>query len=560
MAKVQATGVLDQPIGQAQAIAPSKAGIDELRASRPVIRAEDTRSGDLTRELLTAAPGGQVAAASAAVSGAPFHGRIANLQGARVTASPVIRSGLERIAPTGNQHAFIVDFGRSVSVLGLQLAKTGTIALVVPWMGTDFARDAVYVRPTNLIGGHDVGLSGLETTKLLVQLTGGPTSESAFAGECVITTGTLPANVRASLNGRLPFWTQAGPLDREVALTGLGEDLEALLADAQQTTVVTLTLASDAPGVLSLDFDPAATQIDSSVPARWAGQPSTAVALAALAPQAVAVPLAADAGTAATWQIRRLVAEATGDFPPWRAYPAQEGAAPGNLGLRIDAAFSVARRLLPAQDIELHGVALLLRAPAAAAALHVELMPGADAPPAGAKPLAAAELTLEPGATADVAAGWHEVHFDAPVTVPAAGGAWLVVQARTGAAEWVAGAEAAAASTTTLGAAEGGRWDRYPPVGAGAPVAVAVAQTRILRTPLATENDALLTVAWSDLAGAAATADPGRDPVTIALERPGDQPLLVSTATGPVLELTITARAGGTLDIRGATILYREQP
>src|SRR4051794_15583423 len=92
---------------------------------------EDMTSADLTRQLLTAAPGGQVVAASATVTGAPFHGRVANLQGARVTASPVIRSAGKSVPATAKEHAFIVDFGRPVAVLGLRLDGLATISLVV---------------------------------------------------------------------------------------------------------------------------------------------------------------------------------------------------------------------------------------------------------------------------------------------------------------------------------------------------------------------------------------------------------------------------------------------
>jgi hypothetical protein len=513
---------------------------------------EDTTSGDILDRLIATLPaGGQVAAATAAVTGATFHGRIAKLQGARVTASPLIRVAKTNVPATATERAFIADFGRSISVLGLELVGGGTISLVVPWMGTDFAADSIYQRGA-LVGGVEVGLSGLETTKLLIQVNGSSVTPENFGSNCIIRTGTLPSNVRASLNGRLPFWTQPGPLDGKAPITGLAEDLNALLASADARVAVKLTLTTDTPGVLELDFDAAAAQVDLSAQARWAGKPGTDVALAALQAQTVAVPLATD--STATWQIRRLIADVTGDFPSWRAYPAQDSDAPGDLGLKVDATFSVARRLRRPQDIELHGIALLLRAPAAPAELHVELMPGADGPPPGAKPLAAAELTLQPGPDGPVT-GWHEVLFDAPVTLPAGGGAWLVVQARTGAAEWVGAAEPASLATTTLGAAQGGRWDRYPPVGG----AVAVAQTRLLRTPLPTENDPLLSVAWADLGGAAATADPGREPAPIELPRPDGTPLSVSPDTGFVLALSLTAASSGTLSFQRATTFYREK-
>ena len=510
--------------------------------SRRVRTEEDKASGDVSKLILELAPGGRVAAATATVSGTAFHGRIANLQGARVTASPVIRSDKANVEPTSTEQAFIVDFGRSISVLGLRLAEDGTISLVVPWMGTDFAPDAVHKG-----AGNDAALSGLETTKLLVQVKNCTATEATFAGLCTITTGTPPSNVRASLNDRLPFWTQPGPLDREVTLTGLAEDLNALLAAAEAPVAVMLALSSDTLGVLKLDFDEDGAEVELSAQARWGSRSSTDVALAALQPQIVAVPLVGD--STATWQINGLTAELTGEFPPWRAYPAPAAGAPGPLGLRVDATFSVARRLLVEQDVELHGVGLALRGGAAAAELHVELLAGADAPPQAAKPLAAAELTLAAGAT-----GWQEVLFDGPVGLPAPSGGWLVVQAKTGAAEWAAAAEAPVAATATLGAAQGGRWERYPPVGG----AVAVAQARLLRTPLPTENEPLLTIAWADLEGSAASADPGRERSAVELARP-DGTLEASPATDHVLELSLTAATSGTLTLQRATALYREK-
>ena len=383
-----------------------------------------------------------------------------------------------------------------------------------------------------------------------MQVRNSSATAASFAGECTITTGTLPSNVRASLNGRLPFFTQPGPLDREVTLTGLAEDLDALVADAEEPVAVTLALTTDTPGVLTLDFDAAGIAVQRSAPARWGAQASTAVTLAALEPQAVAVPLVAGSATS-TWQITSLIAEVSGEFGPWRAHPAQATSAPGPLGLRLDATFSVARRVLAAHDVELYGVALPLRGGAAPAEVHVELLEGGAVPPQAGAPLAAAELAVPAGGAG---AAWHEVLFDAPVAVAAATGAWLVVQARTGSAEWAAAAEPAGAATATLGAAQGGRWERYPPVGG----AVAVAQARLLRAPLPTENAPLLTIAWADLEGAPAAIDPGRERTTLELTRSGAA-LETGPATGYVLSLSVTAAASGTLRVERATTHYREK-
>ena len=135
----------------------------QVKPDRAVFGQEDSASGDVARQILELPPGARIAAAPATVGGATFRGRIANLQGARVTASPVIRAGRKNVPPTSTEQAFIVDFGRSISVLGLDLVNDGVISLVVPWMGTDFAPDPAYERPAKVVGSLGVALSGLET-------------------------------------------------------------------------------------------------------------------------------------------------------------------------------------------------------------------------------------------------------------------------------------------------------------------------------------------------------------------------------------------------------------
>ena len=145
------------------------------------------------------------------------------------------------------------------------------------------------------------------------------------------------------------------------------------------------------------------------------------------------------------------------------------------MGLKIDATFSAARLLVPGADAEVYGVALPLRV-SGAAEVHVALVADDGGAPGSGKPLAATVITPE---TRD---GWHEALFAGPVKLGAAG-AWLVVQAKTGAVEWTGAAEAASAATRTLGAAASARWAPFP-------VAV-VAQARLLRKPFATENTPL---------------------------------------------------------------------
>jgi hypothetical protein len=196
------------------------------------------------------------------------------------------------------------------------------------------------------------------------------------------------------------------------------------------------------------------------------------------------------------------------------------------LGLRIDATFNAARRIAGGA---LYGVALPLRV-SGPAELHVALVAEDAGVPGSAKPLAAAVLTPANGI------GWYEALFAAPVSTEPA---WLVVQAKTGAVEWAAAAEAPDPSTRTLGAAGSARWSAFPPVPGG----VVVAQARVLRAPLATQNAPLLTVGWDD--------------ASIALDPPGSVAFSGAVATSDhTLTLRVRAQSSGVLTLGPATAVY----
>jgi hypothetical protein len=464
----------------------------------------DAASGELSVPLLSLPDGARVASATATLTGHAFHGLLANLAGARVMAASVIygTSGTTS-APTSAVKALIVDFGRPVSVLDLRVTG-GEITLVLPWLGIDFAK-------TNgpSAGVSHARLSGLETQKLFVQVTGSLNATS-FGSHCTITTGTVPANVRASVNGRPPFWTHPGSLTGSVEVTGLAAELNAVSGD------VVLNVATDAPGVLALDFD---VDVDRVATASWGGRPTTDVTVAALTPLDIVVPFVG--GDDGPWLVSELSAAVAGSFPPWRAYPAQSTVDPGPLGLKIVATCSAARRLVPGQEAEVYGLALPLRV-SGPAELHVALVPDLD----DGKPLAAATITPAAGD------GWYEVLFGAPVKLSEA---WLVVQAKTGAVEWAAAAEAPSPDTRTLGAAGSARWAPYP--------VDVVAQARLLRKPFAAENDPLLTVEWDT---ASATLDPGATVVLTGAVTTADHTLTVRA----------TAQSSGTLTLGPATAVY----
>jgi hypothetical protein len=538
------------------------------KASRP----EDTASGNAEVHLFDLPAGSRATRAEVRITGGTFYGKLKLLQGAKVSASPVIYSndGVQT-GPTTAEQAYIVDFGGSRSVLELEMLGSGAgISLVLPWLGMDFSPRASYPAPSG--GGTPVpipdgdassylGLTGVETAKLFIQLKGSglPTAEQ-FGDRCRITTGTYPTNVKASLNGRLPFWTKPGPLQDAAEPTGLVEDLNALLSGAQGTISVQLAVSSDTPGVLTVDFDAAKdADVDQVATARWGGQASTQVALAALEPMVVAIPFPTE--DASGWEVSEMDLDLTGVFPPWRASPQQTTTSPGKLGLRVDAEFAVARRFELEEAGLVFGVALLLRPPGGDAQLHVELVPEAAGAPGAGKPLVGADLTVPASAAVASLGGsapfpvWQEVKFGSPVSITALTGVWVVVKAKTGSIEWLGAVEPASAATRTLVAGGGGRWDHYPQVDGGAPVA----QIRLLRAPFARENAPLLQISWADGEGEGAQAEPAEETVTVSIGRPDGKPFVAPVDGGSALvDMMITAGAAGTLTLKRATAAYRE--
>ena len=530
----------------------------------PIAQIEDLESGPHEQELLDLQPGSRVTRAELSISGKTFHGKLQNLQGTKVSESPVVFTSTGKQASSAQTMAYIVDFGRIVSVMKLEMPASGpAITLVLPWLGTDFSPTPAFgnapsgARQTATpvaTGKTAVGFTGVETLKLLVQLQGsGLPSASDFPARCVITTGTYPTNVKASLNGRLPFWTNPGPLSDPVKPTGLVEDLNAIAAAAAEKVSVTLSLSTDTPGVLEVGFDHKLdADVEGSALARWGGQSTTQVALQALDTQTLTVPF--PAGSAGTWDVRGLEILAIGSFPPWRAYPGQATTDPGKLGLKIDATFSVARRFELPETGDVYGLALLVRPPTADAQVHIELAAEDAEAPAAGKPLASADVAI-PAGPAGAPPYWQVTLFPAAVSLKPGAGTWAVARAPAGALEWVGAPEQGSPEVRTLVSSSGSRWDRYPAVDGLSPVA----QVRILRRPFPAENDPVLEARWADGVGTTIAGEVGQDTVDLELARPDGQPLAVPVvAGGASVALTVTARATGTLTLKQVTALYRE--
>ncbi|MBI4874121.1 MAG: hypothetical protein HY822_05760 [Acidobacteria bacterium] len=495
-----------------------------VRESKPKTPRDDASSGDVQVALPALEPGSRIEKAALRVAGRGFHGKLKDLKGAVVTASPVTRTP-----------AVIVDFGAPRSILSLALGSAGKIREVSAWLGTEFASKPAYSGDAS-----SASFAGLETPKLLVKAvtSGGQAfTAAAFAASCRITTATGPSNVRASLNGGLPFWTHPGVLSAEVAVTGLVESLNALAKDAAAPVSPVVSLVTDTPGVIETSFSAAQ---DWSVlrcsAARWGAESKLELALVALEPQTVVVPFPAP-GASARSQCRVSLVLA-GAFPPWRAFPAQSGGA-GKLGMKVGSRFTVARRFEFAEAGELHGLALLLRTGGEKTELRLELLVDAGDRPGPGKPLAFALLAL---AAASDAPAWTDVLFPQPVKVAAPASLWCVLKAKTGAVEWagVAGQQA-----NTLFSDEGSLWQSYPALGGGTAPS---ARMRVLRKPFPKETAPLLTIekVATDLEGAA----------TLELEIKA--PLAVQGGTVSV-PLCFQAAASGKLTLKSATAFYKAQ-
>lgn len=520
----------------------------------------DHKSGDKDQPLCTAGPGSRVSKADVQVTGKAFEGWLEFLKGAKVIASPVIYDSVGQAQAPSDELAFILDFTGIRSLLGLQIDNPGLITLVLSWMGTEFSPKALYpVTPPmsgqflpkrDEMGTAVVNLSGVETSKVLVQIKDTILDPTTFSQHCWISTATYPSNVKASLNGRLPFWTHPGVLSEEVKLTGLVDDLNVLLKDATSDVPVTLFLTTDTPGVLNVVFSESDLDISHSANARWGGQETIEVPLRAaeVEPFTISFPTTSKI----PWQIDRLELNLSGKFPPWRAKSGQDTDAPGPLGMKVCARFSIARRCDVSQDAELFGFSILLRPSTDGAEIMLEVATGKDGQPVAGKSLAAASATL--GAATATGPRWIEVLFASPIKVGAAQELWLTLKAGKGAVEWCGLAALADPNTATLYSDEGGAWQRYPSVnGANFPVA----QIRTLRRPFINENDPLLQISWAALSPV--SIDVTEETRRVELNQPASPvPSQAPKNEAILVPLTLTAGASGSLTVNGATVFYKE--
>ncbi len=539
--------------------AESATNVDAVRG-RAQADPDATQSGAIQVTMPALSPGSAVQQASLRITGKSFHGLLKYLNGANITASPVAydSAGKQQSSVSG-QHAFLVDFTGMRTVLGLKMHSLGSITLVLPWAGTGFSDKPAYPAPSgpgpfspmpDTDGTPSVGFAGMDTVKLLVQVkSGSAITVDSFSGDCRIVTGTFPSNVKVSINQRPPFFTHPGVLNGAADVAGMAADLNAAASAANAALPVVVTIATDTPGVLETDFNAARDlAIQLSATARFGGQGSVDLDLAALAVRSVPIPF--PTASHSSWQLSRLELDLAGTFPPWRAFAAQASDVPGAVGLRVNAQFSVARRFPFSEDGDLYGFSLLFRASVESAQMRLELVADDNGQPAAGPAVASADVAAPAGS--EGASTWVNALFASPVRVSAQRPLWMTLRVKTGAAEWAGATLAGSADGTTLLNNEGGAWQSYPAINGQAVVAMA----RVLRRPFNKENQALLTLAFQGQSVSAELVSSAASPAIVFAA--GAEPTVPSDGSQVSAGLAVTALAAGKLTIRKARAYYQE--
>ncbi len=540
------------------------------RATLPFPELHD-QSGTLILDLPQILPGDRFEPAGVQVTGSPFSGKLKGFAGVSVRETPeIITAAGAWGGHPGTQRGFILDFGGMRSVLRLlRTDSTLNYVLVLPWLGTDFAQASLFpaytgtipTRKPHVSGTASVSLRGAESQKLYVQIAGN-LSVDQFLNQCVLETLVFPANLRASVADKPPFWSHPGPLQGGTAMQGLSEALTALAADLTAPLTPKLTLVSDAPGVLEIAGGFAFLKAEKSAPASWAGSPSTTLQLRAGVPDTLPMrfPLPADGKT---WVLRSLKLSAAATLSPWIFAPATPDPTGRNSAIRIDGRLSAAQGFRAVRATELHGVGLLLGSPGDVE-LSVELFPAEAGRPAAGDAVATQMLTVSGPAA------WQEALFEKPIQLEAATDWWIVLKAKSGSAAWTVAP--AGPGIAARYAEDGTAWQPFPrmlpiasiplPPGVSPPVKTPVdypaAGLRLFRTPYPEENQSRVVVSHANGSTVVEMALPVSDqPVDVEWLWPvAGRPQLPPAATGRGIELGIRSLAGGKLDIGAATLYF----
>jgi hypothetical protein len=529
----------------------------------------DGHSGTVVLDLPAIAPGDRFEPAAVKVTGATFYGKLEDYAGLAVREAPqTVHSDGAWGNPSGGETGFILDFGGMRSVLGLaRLSGDFKFTLVLPWLGTDFGPASLFPsypgntpqRGPSADGAFGVSLRGAETQKLYVQIRGDLSAE-AFAAACALESLAFPANLRASVADRPPFWTHPGPLQGETSMQGLSEALTSLAADLKAPLSPKLTIQSDAPGVLEVPGGFGFLQAEKGAAASWAGSPATSIPLRAGVPGTLPLRFPAPQD-GKTWSLRSLRMAAHATLDPWIFEPVGTDPAGSPASLRIDARLSACQGFRPAAPVELHGVGLLLAA-AADAEISVELCADESGRPATGPALAVRMLSLAG------AAEWREALFEKPIALEAGALAWIVLKAKSGTALW--SAAPAYAGIAAQYAEDGTAWQPFPrmlpaPVPGAAPppgpkptpVDHPAAGLRLFRTPRPEENQARVILSHANGGALVEMPLPVGDEAVEAewLWPASGRPEL---APGPDrgLELGLRSLSGGVLDIASASVFF----
>lgn len=544
------------------------------------------QSGTLISDLPAILPGDRFEPAVCRVKGSPFAGRLKDFSGAAVReVSETVDSLGAWAASTGSQRGFILDFGGMRSILRLLRAPGSALAyaLVLPWQGTDFAMGSLFPAQTGTTparkpkspGVEEVSLRGAESQKIYVQIEGN-LSLDQFLDQCVLETLVFPANLRASVGDRPPFWTHPGPLQGEAEMTGLAEALTSLAADLTAPLSPKLTLQSDAPGVLEIIGDFSFLSAEKSAPASWAGNASTSLELRAGVPGVFPMHFPGPKD-GKVWELRSLKLDAAAVLAPWILDAVTPEPASDDASIRVDSRLSAAQNFRTGPGVELFGVGLFLGA-AQGAELSIELQTDDGRRPAAAPALASKMLTVsgdganqESGGSVNGGSGgnaaWYEATFETPLSLEAGKDFWIVAKAKSGAARWAVApvpedgsASAPGKAYAALYAEDGTAWQPYPRMLPAPSQAAAspAAGLRLFRAPRPEENQARVTLSHAYGASVVEMSLPVTDePVEVEWLWPAaGRPLLPPAADGRSIGLDIRARSSGSLDVRSATIFF----
>ncbi len=439
--------------------------------------------------------------------------------------------------------------------------------MVLPWTGIDGNTDPIFPIPSRQGGGPKADASGKssvplmswEAKKLLIQVkpTSGGYTLAEFENECIFTTSVYPSNVRASVNGKPPFWSFPGVLKGETELLGLDEALNVLSDEISEPIVPQLTLDSDSAGVMTIvDNLNDSLPMNLSAEASFGGARGGDVALVPLADVNIdfhfPVP-AMDMGK--KWHISRLELETEVELPPWRVYGLQSIDIPGKMSASVNARFGTSRSMILESDCEMYGISLPLSSIDSDCEMLMEVVPDANGEPGQDKQILASTIST---ATPTNSVQWVDFLFDEPVHITS-GTWWMVLKAKTGHVHWSGDLFADSEEGVSLFNDEGTQWQPYPALKKpDDTIWYPIHQARIMRKAQDAEISKPLLLEWkvnSKSARAEVTGEASSE--RIVLELPDSATWSKLITSGQVtLSICYKANVSGVLHIKSCRAYY----